>query len=224
MGLKKLFLICITICLTQIINSVFTEHFLLGICQFMKTQIEEDQNDSVIMRTRLDSLKLISNLSIYGRPLLKVIFGALLTIYFGSILATFWCLRFQKKLGNFGKYVQTTKAYYYLFGSIIVNVIILAILIYMDLKQRRVDEDLVQRYDQFKYDFGMIVKEPHSKAGMSPRDMLLLSDNSLLNVRHSVAKLKTIIRIGNINAFITFFFIALGSVLTFWFLFFDCLC
>lgn len=217
MTLKKILLILLTICLAQIINSVFTEYFLLGVFQLIETQMVEDSGRNGNANT-MASLKLISNLSIYGRPLLKTIFGASISIYFAILLASFWIFRFQKKLGQLGKYIQSARIFSYLIVTIVVNLFLAGLLVFLDLRQKREDDERLRVYDQFKLDFSRLSQE----AAADKSNML--NQHSLFDVRHSIAVLKSIIYIGYFNAYLTVFFMIVCSALTGVFICLDFVC
>lgn len=218
MTLKKILLILLTICLAQIINSVFSEFFLFGVFQLIETQMTEDSRGGGNSNT-MASLKLISNLSIYGRPLLKTIFGASISIYFSVLLASFWIFRFQKKLGQLGKYIQSARIFSYLTVTIVLNLFLAGLLVFLDLRQKQDDDEKLRGYDQFKLDFSRISQEATDKSASD-----LLSGHSLFDVRHSIAVLKSIIYIGYFNAYLTVFFMVVCSALTGVFLCLDFVC
>lgn len=232
MALKKVLLILVTICLTQIINCVFGELFLLGVFQLIEIQLADDLGNGGKERSAgaiASSLKLISNLSIYGRPLLKTVFGASLTIYFAALLAAFWLLRFQKKLGQLGKYVQNPRFYWYLLATVVVNLLLAALLVFLDLRQKRADDELLRVYDEFKLDLSRILQE----TSQSPKQkqltvnsgaVVVLNEHSLFDVRHSIATLKSFIYIGYFNAYLTILSLAICSTLTVVFVLLDFVC
>lgn len=181
-----------TLCLVQLINTVFDDYFVLGACKLAQILIEQERAKKSTIKLAIFPTTFFGNLSAYAMALLNVFVGAFLIIYFSTVLVSLWRMRRVKHRDKLEKYVQTVRAYFYLFGTVLVNAIILVVFVYVGLRDKEENDERIKAYDQFKFDFGKIAKEL-TTTGLSQSEIELISDGSVLDVRRSVAKLKLFI-------------------------------
>lgn len=206
MTLRKLIVVLLTICLSQLINSFLTNFFLLGIFQLIETQMNEDRTGGTGGSTgAIASIKLISNLSIYGRPVLKALFGFSFSIYFIALLLVIKILHSHKKFVQLSKYAQSSHVYLYLLITIVFNLLLASFLVYLDLRQKKIDNEFLENYERFKQDLARILDAHSTQTSKEMQRWPAINKQAILDVRHSIATLKTTIYSGNFNTYLTVF-------------------
>lgn len=226
MCIKRPVLILLSICMTGIINHVLDDYVLMGLSELAKIQVyhdrfkemeKEEADSGSISRKLSNSFKLFSfmsnfsSLSRYGSALTKILFGSILLCYFGGILLSFWTCERSMLTKQLLTCAFLPRSYIILIVLTVINVLIVIVFVGADLKDKGSNDDRIASYDQFIFDYKKISSA--NLAGLSQNEQMILSANSLVNIRHSVAKLKSIIYLANFSSYFTVFNVVSSTIL-----------
>ncbi|CAF0879400.1 unnamed protein product [Brachionus calyciflorus] len=222
-------LIIATLLVTQIVNCMLDQFFLLGICQLihiLTEQFEEDKRKeeedaekykNSFFRKKIKEtfnagyLKVLpnfKNLENYGLALLNILIGIIFIVYFMTVIVKLWRLWASKSSGCILNLLSYPRSYIFLIVTIIINIGFIFLFIYLNGKMKLKHDENLRVYDEFKQDFIKISK--HNK----PNE----KENTILNINHSITRLKLFFQLNNFNYMTTVVSIILLSLFLIMFL------
>ena len=209
-------LVLITFLVAQLINFINDQFILLGICKLIQTFSEQSEDDKLkqiedgekyknsIFRKTIKNFfsagffkifPSITNLGSYILALFNIFMGIFMIIYFLVLLIKIWRFWSMQSYGCFTSIFNSQRTFIYFGVAILLNFLFILYFYFLNGRIKAQKNYQLKMFNQFRYDFTKLLN--HTKPAES--------ENTILNINHSISRLRTFLIIDDYNYLFSIF-------------------